>query len=173
MQLIYCFQQLLTLFSSQIEIEISTTNLRIFQYLLRQLDNPPLITFCEQVSLLNKSIYFELNSIYFKKLPKSLQNFNIIINGPQIHRNSSHTRCPPKKIHPAHQLNANLKEISFNSDEFDSILKELFKILKGKTVNFNQFSINDFRDCFLLIDFPFNFLHFFQKLLKKQFHFFF
>jgi hypothetical protein len=157
----------LTLFSSQVEIEISTMNLKIFQYLSCQLDNPRLITFCEQVPFLNKSIYFILNSIYFKKLPKSLQNFNIIVNGSQIDCNLWYGCCLSQTIYRAYQLNSNLKEISFNSDEIDSILKELFNILKGKTVNVNQFSINDFRDCFLFIDFLFNFSSFFPKTFEE------
>jgi hypothetical protein len=100
-------------------------------------------------------MFFELNSLNLVHLTKKFKIFLIIVNGYQIQCNLSFSLCLSRNIYHAFQQYSNLKQISFNSSELDSILIDLFKVLQGNTINFNDYPIKKNYQLF-----PFNLFHF-------------
>jgi hypothetical protein len=147
-----CFDDLISLFYSKTEIELTTTNVIYFKYLAEVLDNPWLRSRCSKVSL-SKSQIFHFSSKQLERVPQTTRSlfndFCLVVNGEQFQVNSSLFSCVSDLF-----LQMNKQENTIRcsiSDESFLCFLSFLDVFKGISFNYQNFelqSVFHLIDCF-------------------------
>jgi hypothetical protein len=156
--LIKYFDKLVQLFSTKTEIKITLSNIEIFRYLNKYLENRHLNIIFPNVSP-KKAQIFSLTSKMFSDfsldIQKTINNFTIYINEQKISCNKQFASCLSNKIFQIILKDNSLNTYHFKSSSLDNQMISLFGILTGSVIQSDNYSSAELIQCFFLLGFPF------------------
>jgi hypothetical protein len=152
-----CFQNLFNLFSQTTEVEISSSNVHIYQFLAEELDNSSLFNCCQRVNSSNSSFFtldFTRFSYIHSKTLNLMNNFQLLVNNNSYSLNSSYLACISEKILQQIQNDQTSSSISFSlSEELIPFFERTLKLLRGSQLFIYQNEIGQFLEISNLLEF--------------------
>jgi hypothetical protein len=141
-QLISCFSEIFSLFSISSEIQISPSDVLIFQYFSEKFQNPVLFSVCQSVIDSGESHPFYLTSEIFSEIPANilnlLNNFFIQLDNETILCNDIYSTLISNKIFKHLLTDRTSNMIDFSHFQFPEIILSFFGILKGNKIEINE-----------------------------------
>jgi hypothetical protein len=168
--LIQAFEQLSLLFSILTNVQIDQTNVHVFTYISRILENEYLDSACKyflngqaqnQIFVLSSRMLFE----HSNKIIKSLYNFTIFINNTKIKCNKAFCCCLSQAVFQASFNDESLSEYGFNNIQNTEIFFSVFEILYGQSFQLNVYSIKEILECCCIVGCTYKFPIFSQILV--------
>lgn len=156
--MISSFNQIFLLFSQIQEIDITFTNVFVFQYLAEVLENSTLYSICQIVKSTKTNQSFFFSSEQFAQIPtnifRSLFDFQIFLpNNITIECNHIFASLISNKIFNQIQNHSTLEFIDFSSSIDPEVLLDFFEILEGNVIKINQNNIQEIINTISFLEF--------------------
>jgi hypothetical protein len=163
-ELINAFESIVSLFYISTQIEISQTNVHVYQYIADVLGNNLLDYVCKNVSR-DKTKFFKFSSKMFvegtQEIKYSLLDFDVYINGYKIQCNRNFVSCLSELIFHSLLSDISLNEFKFDNISHPQIFIFLFDIFQGYPFKLENFSMKEVVESFCILGCPFQIENYF------------
>jgi hypothetical protein len=144
--LIHALEDLSSLFSSSTQIQITQTNILVYEYLSNILKNEYLGSICK-FFLTDQNQVFEISSKKLhegsKNFRKFLFDFKVFINDKVILCNKTFSCCLSRTILQAVSIDTSIKEYHFKDIQNEQLLVSFFNILCEQSFKGDGYSSRD------------------------------